>query len=423
MKHKYLILLLLLCGITFSTQAADVTFQVQFTEAPAEGAFIWIPNFGDLWEEMNDDDADLIYTFTVTGIDPGTQLWYTYWTSWEDVEVVPPESRFHDDNSRFFIVPNENYTIPVVGYGENPDPLPEKVNVTFKVELADAVDGMWMVNKNPWQWEEMESIGDDVFEKTWMPFKGQKMYYTFVYGGQDNWEGEESVPEECNYGTPDAPERFFEGAVADSVMPVIPFGGCITSVDFTAITFRVNMSQTTMNAGDIVWTYIFNSDAWPEMTDDDDDNIYITQANFEPGTEILYYYSYGTNDIWDEEVVPAECSDEGGFRTFTVGEEDEELPAYLYGTCDEDPDGIYENQDVFSIYPNPVKDYFQVEMLNSVKTHELYITDISGKQVFRTDAIHNTSFRVSTEDFQAGAYIIHLNTSDGVYHHKILVTK
>ena len=45
--------------------------------------------------------------------------------------------------------------------------------------------------------------------------------YTFVNGGQDNWDGEESVPEECNFGTPSAPERHVEVEDQDVILDIV----------------------------------------------------------------------------------------------------------------------------------------------------------------------------------------------------------
>ena len=425
MKNLYSLFVFAFLAFIFNVRATDVTFQVQMDEAPAEGVWIWIPNYGDLWEEMLDEDSDLVYTYTVSDIDPGTQLWYSYWVSWEEGEEVPPESRFHEANFRFFIVPVDNYTIPVVGYGQNHDPLPEKVNVTFKVELGgDSVltNGMWMVNKNPWQWEEMMSVGNDVFEKTWQPFKDQMMYFTFVYGGQDNWEGEESVPEECNYGTPSAPERLFEGASSDSVLPVIPFGGCITTVDFTKITFQVNMSQVSMNEGDIVWAYINNDGSWPELSDENEDDIYSAELNFEPGTVLQYFYAYGTWDIWDEEIVPEDCADNEGYRTFTVGDDDTVLPAYLYGTCDTGTGGIGEQSEAFTISPNPANEHVSIHLLQKFGNSHITFSDMSGKRIKKISTHGESIIQIDLNEFKPGIYIIRLNTLNGDFHHKVVVT-
>jgi len=422
MKKKYFLIIALFL-LSFSTaNAVEVTFQVQMDSVPAEGPYIWIPNYGDLWETLVDDNADLIYTYTVD-IEPGTQLWYSYWVTWDEGEEVPAESRFHDANFRFLIVPNDAYMVPVVGYGQNPAVLPTKVDVTFKVELQgdSAVNnGMWMVNKNPWQWEELTHTGDGVFEKTWQPFADQMMYYTFVYGGEDNWEGEESVPEECNLGTPDAPERRFDGASGDSIMPVIPFGECVGSSNLVSVTYRVNMSEITVGDDEVVWLHINPGDLWPEMSDDDADGIYEIQMNHSPGDEIFFFYAYGTWEVWDEEVIPAACADETtGHRYLLVGEEPTVLPDYFYGTCD--ITSVAELDQSFSIYPNPASNRITVEFPEYHNNINIKLMDVNGR-VVNTYKFENTSLvTLQLNELTQGIYFLQAFTGKGNITQKILI--
>jgi len=429
MKKNYLVLLFIMCGMFFSAQAVEVNFQVQMTEAPAEGVWIYIPNYDWYWAEMTDDNSDLIYNIFVD-VEPGYQLYFNYWIGENTGETVPPESSFNNSEYRFLIVPDAAYTVPVVPFSGNAAVLQDKVDVTFNVKLEGdsvATNGMWMVIKNipsdPWPWGEMTGTGDAVYEKTWQAFKGQMFKYTFVYGGEDNWEGEESVPEGCNFGSPDAPERMFEGTMETLVLPVIPFGECLEVVEFTKITFRVNMSMQEMNEGDIVWTYYSPGEQWPEMTDDDGDGIYTTEQNFEPGTEILYYYAYGTNDEWVEEAVPAECSDTDGYRLFTVGDEDTVLPAYFYETCEEDASGIEESNDLlFTAYPNPAKDNITISLFKNHHNAEVILSDITGKVLYQTNTGGVMTMSLPVSDFSTGIYFIKVNTSDNSYHQKILIS-
>jgi len=422
MRKKYFLFIAVFLLSFSMARAVEVTFQVQMDAAPAEGPYIWIPNYGDLWETLTDDNADLIYTYTVD-VEPGTQLWYSYWVTWDEGEEVPAESRFHDANFRFIIVPDAAYTIPVVGYGQNPAVLPTKVNVTFKVELqgdSAVTNGMWMVNKNPWQWEELTHVGNGIFEKAWQPFTDQMMYYTFVYGGQDNWEGEESVPEECNFGSPDAPERRFDGASGDSTMPVIPFGECVGPSNLMSVTYRVNMAGITIGADEVVWAHINPGDLWPEMSDDDADGIYEVQMNHTPGDEIFYFYAYGTWDIWDEEVVPAQCADETtGHRYLMVGEEPIVLPDYFYGTCD--ITAIGELDKSFSIYPNPASDRVTIEFPEYNNVISIRMMDVNGRIVQTHDYKNTSMVSLQLNDLPQGIYFLQAFTDKGNFTKKILI--
>jgi len=424
MKKKYFLILTALMLCFSASKAIDITFQVTMSAAPADSVWLYIPSHGEFWKGMTDDDADLTYTITVTGIEPGAQLFYSYWTSWDDSEVVPPESRFHDDYQRFIIAPETDYTIPAHAFGGNLDPLPEKVNVTFKCELqgdSAITNGVWMVNKNPWQWFELTHVGNNVFEKTWQPFKDQMMYYTFVYGGQDNWEFEESVPEECNFGTQSAPERRFDGASADSTMPVIPFGECVGPSNLVSVTYKVNMSEVTVGPDDFVWVHINPGDLWPEMSDDDADGIYEVDLNYAPGDEVFFFFAYGTWDVWDEEVVPAECADETtGHRYLMVGEEPQVLPAYLYGSCEANA-AVAEYENNFSIYPNPANSAINIEFQQYFNSIDIRILDVSGR-VIKTSEYNNMMLvTMPVNDLKQGIYLMQVITEQGNFTSKILI--
>ena len=420
---KYFFLIAILFGWMMSIQATDITFQVHYEEAVPNGMWLWIDNTG-YWGEMTDDDMDNTYTVTVAGLAAGTQVWYSYWIGEgdNDTEIVPPESSFYDNNYRFLMVPDGNETIPVVDFGGNPDPLPTKVDVTFSVELAgDSVmtNGMWMVSKGPWHWEEQMNTTGDVYAKTWQLFAGQTLPYTFVYGGQDNWDGEESVPEECNYGTSSAPERKFDGTMNDSVMPVIPFGECISEANIVSVTYQVNMNEIDMVDGDIVWVYM-NGD-WPVMTDENADGIYEAVLNQEPGTEVWYYFAYGTDAEYDEEVVPAECSNADGYRVFTVENEDMVLMPYFYGTCD--IVGLEEINSDFRIYPNPAQDFIQIDFVNVANDAEIQLVDVSGAVIMQTklNGLQNTS--ISTQYLSNGIYFVHIISSTVNTCEKVMINK
>jgi hypothetical protein len=209
--------------------------------------------------------------------------------------------------------------------------------------------------------------------------------------------------------------------MADSVMPVIPFGECITTVDFTKITFQVNMEDITLNEGDYVWTYVRNTDEWPEMTDDDGDGIFTVEVNFEPGTGLEYFYAYGTWDIWDEEMVPAECSNEDGYRTYSVTGDDDMLPAYYYGTCTTSTGGIHDNAETFAIYPNPANECIELHLLRNIQVSGITVSDLSGKIVRRAGPFQGNDIRIGLQQLDSGVYVIQLNTIEGIYHHKVVV--
>lgn len=110
------------------------------------------------------------------------------------------------------------------------------------------------------------------------------------------------------------------------------------------ITFRVDLNEVTdLYNGGAVWLDFSTPDSSYEMTDTDGDSIYTVTVPAAAGTDLKYYFSYQTgadpDTDFDEESVPAECSDAEGHRLLKVSICNLTLPAVLYGSCDEVSDG------------------------------------------------------------------------------------
>ncbi|RLG28501.1 hypothetical protein DRN98_09540 [Methanosarcinales archaeon] len=108
----------------------------------------------------------------------------------------------------------------------------------------------------------------------------------------------------------------------------------------TNVTFQVDLSQITdLYEDGSVWVAFGAWDSWYDMTDEDGDNIYTVTVPVEQGTELRYFFSYQNGpDPWsnyDEESVPAECSDDEGYRLLLVEDVEIVLPPVLYGGCGE----------------------------------------------------------------------------------------
>jgi len=415
-----------------------ITFRVDMRELPLidlyEGGSVWL-NINDWTEyyDMTDDDSDDIYTYDYVA-DSGSTILYKYsYQSGPDPdydytdEAVPAEcaSALSEWDREHVVTQDMILPAYLLGScGVYGDPGTEKVMVTFSVELGgDSVltNGMWMVTKSPWSWREQMHTTGDVYESTVRLFKDQTIPYTFVYGGKDNWDGEESVPPACNYGTETAPERLFEGAQADSVMPVIPFGQCLGSKN---VTFRVNMKNVSMNVGDTVWMIVNPGGAWMVMSNDDEDDIYELTLPQVPGTEVFYRYSYGTSAIWDEEIVPAECAfdfEGTDHRKVVVADEDEVLPDYLYGSCEVGSAGIAELYENFNVYPNPANSFLTLELLKDHQSIEIDLLDISGRRISSNQFDGQKIITLPVKDLATGIYLLQINTENGMYNNKVLI--
>ncbi len=395
-----------------------------------DGGGVWlnINNWTDSYD-MTDGDGDHIYTYELELDSGSTTLYKISYQYGPDPdqdyidEVVPaacasPLSEWDREYkaAKDTVLP----AFLVSSCGEYGDPGTEKFNVTFSVELGgDSVstNSMWMVTKAPWSWREQTNTAGDVYSSSMKLFKDQTFPYTYVYGGKDNWSGEESVPPECNFGTETAPERRFEGTAADTVLPVIPFGECYGLIN---ITYQVDMNNVSMAEGDMVWAHIYSpGDQWPEMTDEDEDGIYTVVVGHEAGAILEYGYSYGTDAIYDEETVPSECANEEGWRTYEVGEEDATLPSYLYGTCG--VTSIIEFGQHFRIYPNPTTNHINIDLGDQNNETQISLTDLTGRVLKYVESDGQSKVTVPVSDLSAGLYLLQIKSGDNSVSKKILI--
>ena len=221
-----------------------------------------------------------------------------------------------------------------------------QVNVTFQVDMSNETvlnNDVQVVIKDPWIWTALTDQGNGIWSAT-VELDADNAYpYTFVNGGQDNWDGEETLPDECNFGTPSAPQRQVIVGQEDVVLNVVNFGGCDESVTHANITFQVNINAVdNFHPGGDVWVYMDdNWNEWYTMTDEDEDGIYTYTLERQVESYLTYRYSYQTgpdpDNDYDTESVPDDCANEDGFRFITVPLVDTQLPAVAYGSCDEAP--------------------------------------------------------------------------------------
>ena len=395
------------------------------------GVWLNINNWTDSYD-LTDEDGDKIYSVEVEQ-DSGTKILYKISYQYgpnpdsDYIDEAVPEECASSQSSwdREYIATKDSIlpAILVGSCGEFGDPGTEKFDVVYNVELGgDSVveNSMWMVTKNPWSWrEQMASVGD-VYSSSMKLFKDQTIPYTYVYGGQDNWSGEESVPPACNFGTESAPERLFEGTSADTIIPVVQFGGCIGDPDDVQITYQVDMNGEDMADGDIVWLYIEEGDQWPVMSDDDENGIYSVTLSQMPGVEVFYYYSYGTNDIYDEEEVPSECSNEDGYRKYTVADADHVLPSVIYGTCGYT--SIPEFGETFAIYPNPANNFLTIDLGNLNIDTQISISDITGRLVQQLESTRSSKIVIPVNELNQGLYFIQVKSGNDTFSKKILIS-
>jgi hypothetical protein len=356
MKKLTVILILFFSAFSFLTAQTNVTFQVNLNNATDlyDGGSVWV--YMDAgWNEfytMTDDDADGVYTFTLAR-ESGSTLPYRY--SYQNgpdensnyVEENVPDACSNDDGFREMTVPDTDVTLDLVAYGSCDENVASTVNVTFKVDMSNEDDpnDVQVVIKNPWIWTALSDQGNGIWSATVEVDANSTYPYTFVNGGQDNWGGEESVPEECNFGTPSAPERNVTVEAEDLVLDLVAFGSCDDGqpVELINVTINVDLNGVAdLHPDGGVWVYM--DAGWSEyydMTDDDDDGIYSVAVEQTPESTLTYRFSYqngpDSNNDYTEENVPAECANMDGFREVVLPAHDISLDAVAYETCSGDP--------------------------------------------------------------------------------------
>jgi len=63
----------------------------------------------------------------------------------------------------------------------------------------------------------------------------------------------------------------------------------------------------------------------------------------------------------------------------------------------------FENNSLFSVYPNPTSDYFQVKMNNNSDNTTFELVDLSGRIILKTN-----NERINLSDFNTGVYVLNV---------------
>lgn len=79
------------------------------------------------------------------------------------------------------------------------------------------------------------------------------------------------------------------------------------------------------------------------------------------------------------------------------------------------------NENVFSVYPNPANESFNIEIKkNKSNTYKVTLFDRTGKAVLKENYIIN-KLVINTEDLQSGIYVLQVKSEKDLYVHKIAI--
>ncbi len=285
----------------------DVTFRVDMSATDIWGGGMHLTgNFKDPYYWRPDVipmkyEGDGIYSETRKLI-IGEEIQYRFirGTWWNGLEKVPEEC-MNADSNRFLTVPDRDTVLPAIGFGSCD--VPEKVNVTFKVDMSttDIWEGGIHLTGNfnePYNWKpdsiEMQHEGNGIYSVTENLAKGKEVQYKFIRGTW--WNGLEKVPEECMNADSN---RYFTVPEYDIVLPAVGYGSC-NEIPKYNITFSVDMSDETVSSDGVYIAGNFPGVFWDASAislTHAGDNIYSVTLSL---PQKLYKYKFLNGSEWED---------------------------------------------------------------------------------------------------------------------------
>jgi len=262
----------------------------------AAGGADWTPGS----HELTDGDADGIYTLTVNIPAGGYAYKYINDNDWPGVESVPAVSQIGGNDNRYFQLTDLGNTLfPVPFSGSAMAGLNA---VKLIVDMADVTVE-----------ETGAHVAGDMFDPAWTPeatplFKqndGNNLWqvvvqvadgdYQYKFLRSNAWGTDESAPDECG----DGGNRTITVA-GDMEDGPNCYGACGPCAESTEITFRVDMSLSTLDYATLGVNLMGTVTDWGDgaaMSDDDADNVYELTLGLQPGG-YEFKFKVGSDD-WE----------------------------------------------------------------------------------------------------------------------------
>lgn len=323
------------CDACTGAAPISVTFQVDMSVEGANPAGVFIAGSFQGWDagasQMTDDDGDLIYTYTQTGILPNTNIQWKYLNgaSFDFEETVP--ATCNTGTNRFHDVGEEDEVLDVVCFSSCVacDVEVPQHDVTFNVNTANievGPNGIYLgggVFGDAMAHAMSDDDGDGVWTVTVSVDEGLSGHYIFLnspsnggdWGAKENLEG---LP--C--GDPNNFNDRFLPEVTEALTLSTCFGECSEDGSCSAppevfhdVTFNCNTATITVGPNGM---YLGGGDYFGDamghaMSDDDGDGIYTVTVAVPDGYSGNYVYLNSPNDGGDwgakEDLAGQECAD------------------------------------------------------------------------------------------------------------------
>ncbi len=130
------------------------------------------------------------------------------------------------------------------------------------------------------------------------------------------------------------------------------------------ITFQLNLSEEEdLYEGGAVRLHLAEPESRVAMEDSSGNGIYLCTLNFDPGTEVKYFFSYQNGPDLEKDFVDEQdlmegevCVNEEGYRTLTVESRNQTLPAVFFASCLLSP---FMPEITFQVDMNEVQDLYE----------------------------------------------------------------
>lgn len=214
----------------------------------------------------------------------------------------------------------------------------QEVEVTFQVDMsgvAVSADGVHVAGDlNGWTPDatQLTQVGSsNVYAVTVSLQSGRDIQHKFING--NSWGNEEVPPLTCAVN---GNNRVFTTPLEDVTLPAAPFGGCAAGVGTKMVTFRVDMSDQTVDPNGV--HVAGNFQGWSPgstMMTDVGGGIYEATVPVLNSLIVLQYKFLNGNDWGTDEDPPAGCENFDNNRVaIATGTEDIVLPVQTFAGCE-----------------------------------------------------------------------------------------
>ncbi len=392
---------------------------------------------------LTDDDSDLIYeyvhTYTPESPDAMDTLNFKFindnsFNGFE--ENVSGDCAAPDASGNRQEVITEAYTeLPAYCYNTcgtcvAPTTVTFRVNMSLEtvepagVYIAGSFQG-WTENQDA-----LTDLGGDIWEWTTELAPGDYQY-KYINGGL--WSGpNESIPEECNVGgnrgitVPEQDETLVVEVCYNQCS-----ADCVADPDAADITFSVNMNDVeTISPDGVFLIGGFTDPVWQggatQMTDDNNDGIYVATLNVDGPANIQYKFVNGDVNVPENEENAGieECGIDngiGGFnRTHARSGSAETLDIACFDSCAECEVSVEEIllDRSLSIYPNPAQSELTIEFESN---DDLIISIINalGQTILTQNASDNV--RLDISELNSGIYTVTLASAEIAVNRTVII--